>query len=91
MDMSLLLILLVALLVAYWGTIVYLAWFKPELLGKLRERPGAVTRFLSRISGKPYQEWKHSFALWTVRIVGPIATALVLALLVAMLVTIARR
>jgi len=62
----------------------YLAWFKPDRLRTLRQPPKFTRRFLGNWFEFFRQESESDYALWVARLVGPLVTALILVLLIAM-------
>ena len=62
----------------------YLAWFKPDRLRTLRQPPKSIRRLLGNYFEFLCQESESDYALWVARLVGPLVTALILVLLIAM-------
>jgi hypothetical protein len=66
-------------------TYTYLAWFKPHRFRALRQPPKSIRRLLGNFFDFLFPESESACALWAVRLVGPLVTGLILALLIAML------
>lgn len=67
------------------ATYVYLAWFKPDRFRKLWQPPESMKKLLGRNFGFLWRGGQSDYALWGTRLIGPLVTAIVLALLIAML------